>query len=100
MYLDTVFIETTDTFHTGSQYPSPYSPNPTFNKKVSLWKGDITRLEIDAIVTSSGRGGVSNTIFKAAGQSLSKEFNELTIDELSPGEVKITGGHQLPAKCE
>ena len=32
--------------------------NPILNKKVSLWHGDITRLEIDAIVSAAASGNV------------------------------------------
>lgn len=30
-----------------------YSVNSAFNKKVSIWKGDITKLDIDAIVNAA-----------------------------------------------
>ena len=31
----------------------PYEANDTINRKVSLWRGDITTLEIDAIVNAA-----------------------------------------------
>eukprot|EP00117_Sycon_ciliatum_P024615 scpid69605/ scgid20618/ O-acetyl-ADP-ribose deacetylase MACROD1; MACRO domain-containing protein 1; Protein LRP16 len=75
--------------------------NDVFNRKVSLWQGDITRLEIDCIVNAAnssllGGGGVDGAIHKAAGKSL---FNECeTLNGCSTGDVKVSSGHRLPAK--
>ena len=32
---------------------STFKSNPDFNKKLSIWRGDITKLEIDAIVNAA-----------------------------------------------
>ena len=80
-----------------------HSPVPHLDDKVSLWQGDITQLEIDAIVNSTdfelNRGLVGFAIFRTAGYSLELECEESFISTLRMGQTKITSGHRLPAKC-
>ncbi|XP_034407766.1 ADP-ribose glycohydrolase MACROD2 isoform X2 [Cyclopterus lumpus] len=69
--------------------------------KVSLYKGDITVLEVDAIVNAAnssllGGGGVDGCIHKAAGSCLYDECHSLNCCET--GNAKITCGYDLPAK--
>ena len=81
--------------------PSPYSPAPSLDDKVSMWRGDITRLEIDAIVNATnssllGGDGVDGAIHSAAGWSLREECE--TLNGCPAGQTKISSGHRLPAK--
>ncbi|XP_013791792.2 O-acetyl-ADP-ribose deacetylase MACROD1-like, partial [Limulus polyphemus] len=72
------------------------------NRKVSLFFGDITSLEVDAIVNSAnknlrgGLGGVCDVILKAANSDLLEEC--IALGGCNTGDAKITGGYMLPAK--
>ncbi|XP_031959532.1 ADP-ribose glycohydrolase MACROD2 isoform X4 [Corvus moneduloides] len=63
----------------------------SLSEKVSLYRGDITLLEVDAIVNA-----VDGCIHRAAGPCLVAECRNLSGCET--GQAKITCGYDLPAK--
>lgn len=83
----------------------------TFPKGISIWKGDITRLKVDAIVNAANSGMtgcyqpnhacIDNAIHTFSGIELRNKCNEMMEKQghlEATGQAKITPGYNLPAK--
>ncbi|ERL87281.1 hypothetical protein D910_04677 [Dendroctonus ponderosae] len=83
-------------------HASPFPCDDCINQKLILWDGDISSLEVDAIVNSTNESmndinPASASIFRRAGPRLREEI-KADVKECGTGEAKVTQGHYLPAR--
>jgi len=71
------------------------------HSRIEIIKGDITQLNVDAIVNAAGEnlimgGGVAGAILRAGGYEIQEECNKLA--PIKAGEAVITTGGKLKAR--
>lgn len=81
--------------------PSKFPVKDELNKKIRLWKGELWKLEVDAIVNSTNESitetqGICGIIHEKAGPDLQTEVEKL--DGCRTGEAKLASGFLLPAR--
>ena len=78
-----------------------YDVDDDLNDRIIIWRGDITRLDVDAIVNEANSklragGGICGAIFDGAGPELDDACEDLGGCET--GSAAVTPGFDLPAR--
>ncbi|MBD5429253.1 protein-ADP-ribose hydrolase [Lactobacillus sp.] len=109
--IDAEFKKIQDEYLKEENYKKGIVPASDFEDGMSVWKGDITRLEVDAIVNAANSGMtgcylpnhncIDNAIHTYAGIELRNECNLMMVEQGHPeetGKAKITKAYNLPSK--
>ena len=111
MPLDENFLKLQDEILTAEKFERgvvKISEIADVEKNIKLWQGDITRLEVDAIVNAANsallgcfaplHNCIDNAIHSAAGLQLRDACNKISNGNEPTGHAKITPAFNLPSK--
>ena len=111
MPLDENFLKLQDEILTAEKFERgvvKISEIADVEKNIKLWQGDITRLEVDAIVNAANsvllgcfaplHNCIDNAIHSAAGLQLRDACNKISNGNEPAGHAKITPAFNLPSK--
>lgn len=111
MPLDENFLKLQDEILTTEKFERgiiTLSEIPDVAENIKIWQGDITRLEVDAIVNAANsallgcfvplHNCIDNAIHSAAGLQLRDACNKISTGNEPAGAAKITPAFNLPAK--
>ncbi len=111
MPLDEEFLKLQDEILTAEKFERgivKLSEIPDVAENIKLWQGDITRLEVDAIVNAANsallgcfvplHACIDNAIHSAAGLQLRDACNKISNRKEPTGRAKITPAFNLPCK--
>ena len=111
MPLDENFLKLQDEVLTEEKFERgivKLSEIPNVEENIKIWQGDITRLEVDAIVNAANsallgcfvplHACIDNAIHSAAGLQLRDACNKISNGNEPTGQAKITPAFNLPCK--